>query len=202
MSSRPFLRDLRSFLSLSEDAIRATAELANGPDGFLGDRQSRELAERSGITADTALAVLRVADYLYLRAANLRMGPAEAVAQIAAVASSMDEPVILAEVHRDAIAAVLSFKSDYERTVAGRNATATGPHFTDVKGSWAVKLAELSNGETIRLPVLSLTITWHDGTGTYHEAFLQMSGRDWEKFNSQMKSVTDGRDAIEEILGL
>ena len=202
MRSRPFLRDLRSFLSQPEDLLRAAAELADGPEGFLGDRQHRNLTERFGVTAESASAILGVADYLYVRASNLRMNVTDAVAQIDAVASSVEDPIALDEGRRDALAAILSFKRGYEQAIALGNSTSTGPHFTGINGSWAINLAELSNRETVRFPILSLTISWHDGTGNYHEAFLRMSDHDWERMNEQLKIVAEGRNSVEEILGL
>ena len=202
MRSRPFLRDLGAFLSQPEDLLRAVAELADGQEGFVGDRQHRDLTDRFGVTAEAASAILRIADYLYGRASSLRMGVAEAVVQIEGVASRLESPVSLDEERLAAIAAILSFKRDYEQAIARGKATSTGPHFTDINGSWAVNVAELANGETIRFPILSLTVSWHDGTGSYHEAFVRMLDEDWERLNEQLKTIADGRSSVGDILGL
>ena len=200
--SRPFLRDFKSFLNQPEEVLWAIAELGDSPEGFLGDQQHNELNERFGIALDTASDILRVADYLYVRTGSLRMNAADAVAQVDAVASRVENPVFLDEGRRDAIVAILSFKSGYERTIATRNITASGPHFTGVGGSWGVKMAQVSNGETIRIPILSLNVTWHDGVGNHREVFLQLSDQEWESLNSQLQELDTDRNAINEILDL
>ena len=202
MRSRPFWRDLKLFLSQPEEALRAIAELGDSSEGFLGDRQRHDLNERFGIAPDSASEILRVADYLYIRASSLRMNAADAVAQVAAVASRVENPVVLDEGRRDAIAAILSFKSGYERTIATRNITTSGPHFSGVGGSWGVKMAQVSNGETVRIPILSLNVTWRDGVGNQREVFLQLSDRELENLNSQLQELANDRNAIDEILDL
>ena len=115
---------------------------------------------------------------------------------------AVENPVVLDEGRRDAIAAILSFKSGYERTIATRNITASGPHFSGVGGSWGVKMVQVSNGETVRIPILSLNVTWRDGVGNQREVFLQLSDRELENLNSQLQELANDRNAIDEILDL
>ena len=114
-----------------------------------------------------------MADHLYRRAAELELDVTDAVNQIIVIASGMTVPVEIDDKRRNAISEVLSFKRDYEVTIATARAVANAPHFTGIAGSWSVKPVQMSNGEVIRVPVLTLSITWHDGLGMIRKPFCR-----------------------------
>lgn len=43
----------------------------------------------------------------------------------------------------------------------------------------------------MRVPVLALSVAWHDGAGNSHEAFVQLSVQDWEALKSEVENLTN-----------
>ena len=200
LASVPFIRDLRSFLSLSKDVLLAIAEIGNQPEGFTGRQQAQSLNARFGVPVNQAMRDLRIAEHLYIRISELGLDDTDAISQIDSIASQIQDPVTIDDKCRDAIIAVLSFKRDYEVATAAGKALANAPHFIGANGAWGIKPVKIRSGEIIKIPVVTLSIVWHDGTGNNHEAFLQMSDRDWEEFTSKLKGLTDSRKDVDELL--
>ena len=199
-TSRAFVRDLRSFLGQPPEVLLAISDLGDVPRGFRATGNAEILNERFTIPLDAATGNLHIAEYIYDRVVDLGLNADEAVSQLASVALELEDPIEIDVDKRNAIVAILSFKRAYEATVANRKALANAPHFTGVSGSWSVKSVTMSNGEAVRVPVLSLSVTWHDGPGNNKEAFFQMSNRDWERFNNSINAIGDGREDIEGLL--
>ena len=198
LAAAGFARDLRAFLGLPEEALLAVARAEIRPEGFVS--QAVSLNAQFGIPMDEARGSLNIADYLYRRTADLGLAAADAAGQVATAASRMDVPVAVDDKRRNAIAAILSFRRDYEVAIATGKVIAQGPHFAGVNGFWGVKPVQMSNGEAIRVPVVTLSITWHDGLGNDKEAFLQMADRDWEAFTGEIAAISDSRKGIEGLL--
>ena len=200
LTAPAFVRDLRSFLTQNVEVLQAISDAGGGPNGFTGGSQSRDLNARYSVPINRANDCLRVAEYLYSRVAELELEVDDAVAQIVHIASGLDEPIVVDEQHREAVASILSFKRDFEASKAIQTATSGGPHFIDINGGWAVKPVRIRNGEVIKVPVIALSIIWHDGSGNNHEAFLQMSERDWTAFRGKIEALTSGRGELEALL--
>ena len=198
LASAGFIRDLKAFLELPEEALLAIATAEIGDEGFVG--QTGSLNSQFGISMDRARGGLQIADYLYRRTADLGLEVAEAVGQIIDIATGMELPVAIDDNHQRAIAALLSFKRDYEEVIAIAKAVANGPHFIGVDGSWSVKPIQMPNGEFVRIPVVSLSITWHDGLGHNKEPFFHMAESDWEDFASEVAAIANDRSNVEMLL--
>ena len=185
---------------MPKDAMMAIAEVGNRPEGFTGSNAARILNDRLDITVGEAVRSLRIAEYLYHRVADLGLEVTEAVRQLDAISSKMDAPVHLDDERKGAITAVLAFKRDYEVTTATRESITNGPHLAGINGSWNVKLAKISNGEVINIPVMTLRIVCHDGSNNIHEIFLQISDRSWRRLINEIKALDESRKDVENLL--
>ncbi len=147
-----------------------------------------------------ARASLRVAEYLYSRCAELGLETDEAVAQIATVASGLDEPIVIDEHQWNAVTSILSFKREFEVARAVATAISDAPHFIDINGTWAVKVVRIRNDEIIKVPVIGLSIVWHDGLGNNHESFLQMSEGNWDALRDKIETLSNSRKDLDILL--
>ena len=196
LASSAFSQDLRSFSILPAEVLLAVAEIGDSQDGFYGNRQTHALSENFGIPHSTAAGVLRIADHFYVRAGSLGITAADAADQIVLAANRMGDSVEVDDIQRGAIETVLSFKRDYEMTLAAGRIMSKGPHFIGSTASWSVGQSRISNGETVSVPILSVSITWHDGVGNNHEAFFQMDDRDLGVLAELLKEIADSRQNI------
>lgn len=201
LSTPAFVRDLTSFLNLSEDALLAIAGFGNESDGFVGSSQAHDLKTRFDIPTSQAMGVLRIAKYLYDRVSESSLDVADAVSQVDSIASDLNPPLSITDPQRNAIESILSYKRAYEISEAHSKALADAPHFSDVSGSWGVKLFQTRAGEPVKVPVMTLTLTWHDGSGDHHETFIQLSDEDWEDFGNKIKDLDSRRKPLNELLG-
>ena len=200
LSSPAFMRDFKSFVTLPVEALLAIAELGNEPEGFVGRPQALGLVSRFKIPMDKTLRDLRVAEYLYSRVSELELDTAAAVEQVASVSAGLEGKLELSLEQRDAIARILSFKRAYEMSAARKAPLAGVPHFAGLGGSWSVKLVRTREGETVKVPVLTTGISWHDGVLNHHQAFFCLSERDWSEFTRQVQSFAEGHKDIDELL--
>ena len=199
LHSPSFIRDLRSFLSQTVEVLGAISEAGNGSDGFTGGTHAQDLAAQYGIPVTRSTGSLRVAEYLFHRVADGEFEIPEAVNELVTVAAGLDEPIEFDEQRQGVVADILSFKRDFEAAMAVTTATSDAPHFIDVNGSWGIKPVQIRNGEVIRVPVITLSIVWHDGPGNNHEAFLQMSERDWKTFTDKLENLGNSRATLDNI---
>lgn len=197
LSSPAFVRDMRMFLELPARVLFGISEIGDSAEGFAAESQGGILRERFDLGIDSAARALRFAEYVYNRASDLHLEADDAAAQFAA-ASNLENPISIDGERKDAVRAILSFKRDYEIARA-RSATATsgGPHFIGVNGSWSVKPVRVRNGEVVKVPILAMSVTWHDGSENNHEAFFQMSAEDWAEFKSGIASIEEMREDVE-----
>lgn len=200
IGSQAFLRDLRSFLGLDEAVLLAISDIGQQPDGFIGLQQAQRLEGRFDIEVDHAMALLRLADHLYRRVDLMGLDVSEAVEQIASIASRIREPVSIDDEKKNAIAKILSPKGDYEVSRAVENALSNGPHFVRMEVEWSTKLAKVRNGDIIKIPIVGLSIIWHDSGGNSHETFLQLSEEEWGEFTSTVADFNEGREELEDFL--
>ena len=195
-----FIRDLSAFLNLSESQLRTISEIGDQTEGFTGTQQTLTLQRRLDIPAEEATAHLSLAQHLYRRVDTLGLDVVEATNQVVSIGSTMEEPITIDVPKRDAIAAVLSVKREYEVGRANRGAVGNVPHFVDLNGSWNVKAVRIRGGEVLGVPVIDLSIVWHDGTGATHETYLQMDDGDWEDFTEKINMLNSRRSDIETFL--
>ena len=201
LSTPAFVQDMQSFLRLPTEVMLAISELGNSPDGFTGHEKARSLNSRFDVRVGKIMRDLRFAEYLYDRFTDLDMEVTDAINEISLAASELEEPISIDDQQRTAIEAVLSFKRNYEVSKAIKGGvTSSAPHFIRVNGSWTIKPVRVQSQETIMAPVLAMSIVWHDGSGTRHEAFFQMSDDDWELFSEEMRSLSDNRAELETLL--
>ena len=198
--SPAFIRDLRGFLSLREDVLLAISEIGGGPEGFSGRPQAEDLNARFGVPIDEATRVLLLVEHLYDRVTELGLSTSETVSQIASIALGLEEPIEIDTRKRDAIEAVFSFKRDYEIANATSKALDNVPHFVDVNGDWSVKLIRTREGESVKIPVLTMSVIWHDSSLNHRQTTFFLSDEDWSEINTAMKAIADRREEINELL--
>ena len=201
LASPSFVRDLRSFLGLSEEVLLAISEIGNNPDGFRGQAQAQSLRSRFDIRSDKVIRDLRVAEYLYDRFTDSEMDVEEALDEISSVASQWDEPIEVGALRRDALRAVLSLKREYEVSKAVKGGTTgSAPHFVRLAGAWAVRPVRVRSEDPIMAPILTMSIVWHDGSGNQHEAYFHMSDDDWSTLQKEVKALSESRTELEPLL--
>lgn len=201
LSSPAFVRDLKSFLSLSGDVLLAISELGNQPDGFVGLVQSRTLNARFGIPVDKAMRDLRIAKFLYDRVTELDLDIDNAARQLADMAPGLlEDPISIDDERHNAIKAVLSFKPASEISRVKSKSVNDSPHFVGINGSWNIKPIRTREGETLKVPVMTMSIVWHDSSGNHHEAFFHMDDEDWDEFSSKTSALADSRKELEDLL--
>ena len=200
LSSPAFVRDMRMFLELPVRVLLGISEIGDSAEGFVAESHGRILRERFDLGIDSATRALRIAEYIYNRASNLNLETEDAASQLAAAASSLENPISIDSERKDAVRAILSFKRDYEIARA-RNVTATSgaPHCIGVNVSWNVKPVRVRNGEVVKVPILTMNVIWHDGSENSHEAFFQMSADDWTDFNAEIASIEEMRKDVEDM---
>ncbi len=191
LATPAFVRDLRAFLNLGSEVLLTVSQIGDSADGFAGSEQFLTLSETSGVSLNEARGALRVAEYLYNRVTELGVDAATAADEISFIGSTIQDPVEVSDNQRKAIATILSYKDAYERSSAVSKALREGPHFTGFSGTWTVKYIPIRGGEVVRVPVLALSVAWHDGAGNSHEAFVQLSVQDWEALKSEVENLTN-----------
>lgn len=200
LSSPAFTRDFKSFVTLPAELLLAIAELGNATEGFVGHAQAQGLATRFQVPLDKMLRDLRVAEYLYSRVSQLKMDTVVAVEQVVTVAAGLEGIVEIHPRQREAIAEVLSFKRDYEISSARKAPLSGVPHFAGLSGSWSVKPVRTRDGEIVKVPMLAMSLNWHDGALNHQQAFFCLSEWDWAEFSRQVQSIAEGRKDIDELL--
>lgn len=201
LSSPSFMRDLKSFLSLSEEALLAISELGNQPDGFVGLVQSQTLNARFGISVDKAMRDLRIAKFLYDRVTEQGLDTANAAHQLAAMSSGLLEDQISIDDKRwNAIKDVLSFKPAFEMSRVKSKSVNDSPHFVGINGSWIIKPIRTREGEVLKVPIMTMSIVWHDSSGNHHEAFFHMDDHDWDELSSKISALAGSRKELEDLL--
>ena len=200
LASPAFIRDLNLFFSQSTDVLKTMSDIGDSPDGFVGQQQAQRLRSEFNVPVGQALNCFRIAAYLYNRVSELHMDVDEAVRELIAIAGGLEPAVPIDEQKQSAMAEMLSFKREYEVASAISKATSDAPHFTSLNGTWAVTPVTIRNGDTVRVPVIYLTIGWHDGGGNHHEAFVHMTREDWTEFFSEVQAISDRFNDVERLL--
>lgn len=170
------------------------AEIGKRAEGFRGENLAQGLNETFGTPVSEAIGGLLIAEHLYRRKMDVKIDLPDAVIQLATIAAQMDPPIEPDDKRKAAITEVLSFKRDYEVSLAASKVVVQGPPFVGMNGSWGVIPVQISDGEFVQIPVLSLSLTWHDAAENHHEVFLQMVSQDWEDFTEKIDSLTASRN--------
>ena len=75
--------------------------------------------------------------------------------------------------------------------------TLAGPHFVNLVGSWSIKILRTREDESVEVPSLGLTVTWHDSRGNDKEAFFLLNDRDWENLKKNVDAVGKERQVLD-----
>ncbi len=200
LSSPAFRRDLRSFLDLSVETLLHISDIGNRLARFAGDSQAQSLNNQFNVPVGKAMRDLRVAEYLYGRVAETGLEVDSAVEEIVSFAATLDRPVEIADEKRRAFEAILSFNQEHDIASANARSLRGVPHFVDANGSWTIRPVRNRAREIVKVPVVTMSISWHDSSGNDHEAFFYMSERDLDRISESLSSLADSRRDIEEIL--
>lgn len=199
LSNKRFREDLKQFLRLPSEALRAIAELARNPDGFAPTQKASLLSERTKLSPDVARDALALAEYLYRQVTEHNIPVADAVATLTNLAVEFD--IVVSDSQRTALEEILVYKREYETGLYARfQAIEVGPHFGKMQGSWTIRVQRTRENEVVKVPILALNVSWHDSEGDHHEAFLQMSEKDWGTFKETVERLSREREALQKFL--
>ena len=201
LSIPTFVRDLRHFVSLPAEILQHISDLADDSEGFSGHHQAQTLNEHYGIRLDAAIRHLRLAEHLYHRVNEHGIEVGDALEEIVATVRELEDPVDVDDAQRAAIQSLLSYKRQYELSQAvDRAATDDGPHFVKLGADWVIKPITVGGTEIVKAPVLTMSLSWHDGLDNGHEAYFQLTDKEWQVFKAKMDSVAERREEIDGML--
>lgn len=191
LQSSNFVRDFTLLASLSSGALYLISEEGNFAE-------PRALCKRFDFSLEQAINIIRMAAFLYERAAEMNLSASDAVAQITTAAEELMPPVVIDPERAEAFGEILSFKRAYEVSNTGK--MIVGPRLSQLEGAWAVGLFNLRDGEPIRVPVLSLRFEWYDGAGNLHEALVQVDDTVWSEFTQRVVDIDSARSDLNSLL--
>ena len=195
-----FTKDLRAFLSLSQDVLSAIAEETLSTGGDLGFRQAAVLSRRFDIPITEAATHFRIVNFLARRVTSLAiLAPNEAASQIAVAASEIDDPIQVSDGQVEAIGSILASIVNESQEQAPTNIS--GPRFLSADGSWVVRLERADDSVTVAVPWVNFSLLWDDSSRARHEVFLQISEAEWESFLDVVAKIVDARGDLEPLLG-
>lgn len=202
LTSVGFRNELGIFLRLSAEQIHELSVMADSRDGFRATRQTMRFAERASISPDDARYVLRVAEFLYETCRESRLPVDDAVTELVDTAAALGIPDVSEK--RSALGDLLAAKDGYEsERYAEAQALATVAHFMSLEGTWDIR--PVFNRETqevvTTVPVLLLNLSWHDLSGTDHEAVVQLNEDEWDELREVVEQVEEKRQAIQKHFG-
>jgi hypothetical protein len=202
LSVASFRRDLLRLLGLSAHALEWLNSIGDGPDGFYAPVQSAKLAEHAGVGLEDAMGAVRVAEYVYERCRESHIAPDDGVTELLQIAATFQ--VEDAADKASALRALLSTKSGYEAGRYARKRTlSTVHHFEGLDGVWDNRpIFDRDTGEVLKsVPVLIMGVSWHDKTGTSHDAVFQLDDDDWRDFVERVEQLKRQREALQRHLG-
>jgi len=193
-----FQDDFRHFLTLSPTILETIARLSNDADGFYVSKKAPVLSKETGLSPEKSNQAMVVARYLYDTVSEKRVPVAETVQILISYSKSIDSPLSTEQGH--AIEKILSYKKAYEEGSYARNHVVhSGPHFIELEGSWSIKIYRTRENENVKVPVLSLSMSWHDRHGNDHESFVQMTETDWEELKQKIEDISKAHKQIKEL---
>ncbi len=190
LSRKAFRDDLKLLFSLSQDQLKDLVHIGEEPDGFLANKQSLKFAESAALSVEHARSVLLITYYLYERCRELIILPDEARRQLLEVGKNLQIKDL--DKKQSVLQEVLVTKKAYESGGRAKvQATEAVSHFLGFNGAWNIR--PVFNRETqeilTKLPMLLLNVSWHDTTGTAHDAVFQLDEEDWEEFKVKVKEL-------------
>lgn len=193
-----FRRDVRTLLKLSPVALRSLGQMSDSPDGLLGVEEG-DFARAAEATLSDATRAVSVASYLYERARKSKISGHEAAEQLAEYARDigLDESDIIER--KAAIEELLSPKPTYEREgQARRQGTVVVDHFVSASGVWDLRpvFDRQTEKSVDYIPVLLVSMTWHDDVGNSQRSVFQMSEDEWIVFLDAMGRIDRERQTV------
>ncbi|MCH7698127.1 MAG: hypothetical protein IH865_04220 [Chloroflexi bacterium] len=197
-SNESFRRDLKELLTLGTKPILALNRMAEeSADGISPADQTAGLALETELETAEARRVILVASVLYESCRDQRLPVDDAIGQLADIADEMG--ISSFSDNADSFAELLSVKSKYETEGYARlQAKAVVPHLMDLDGVWDIRpIFHRESGEIIkRYPILLLSVSWHDDSGSAHSASFQLDDDDWADFTKQVHELEEQRSAL------
>jgi hypothetical protein len=195
-----FQDDVRAFLSLPHSTVLAISQIVADSDGFAVSKKAPILAQQCSLAYAKAAQVLTTARYFYDRSTEKGISSEGTIEALSAIASSLEIPPFSSEL-RQALEKLFAYKNAYEKGEFARSQAAhNGPHFLDLQGSWSFAVFRTRQGESVKVPILGLSVSWHDRQGNDHEAFFQMTDPQWEEFKAAITDIDQARDHLKKLL--
>ena len=140
-----------------------------------------------------------MASYLYDQVTNQQLEVSVALDYLEQTA--MDLAISQDESRRPALAELLSYKREYEIVRDARDrVTGDIPHYIEITGSWNIRVHRTREDESVKVPLLGLSLLWHDTTGGRHQAFCFLNDSNWEDFMENMDLIAHERQLLQEYL--
>ena len=198
LSNESFRTDLCNLLNQDPSVLLALADVADHREGFSQARASI-LQARTGVTTPQASRLMYIARYLYDRVTAEAIPVPLAVDQLCGMGADII-PAVNEEM-REALMSLLTYKGHYERgQLAKIESLGSGPHYEGINGRWTISIHKTRENEVVKNVVLHLSVTWHDGRGTSHEAFFSLTSDQWQHLQGQMEDISKEYSDLQEYL--
>ncbi len=186
---RTFREDLQALLELSAEQLKHISQIADSEGGFSYAEQLGQLTPELLSTKNLAGA-LRAASYLYDRVHELELSPKDAISEINTLLPALNIKTL--EGKEEALENVLHLKPKYEETSGvEERAVTVVPHYSDVRGICDIRpiFDRRSQHVVKRVPVVLLTLFWHDDSGNSSQTTVQLLAEDWERFRQKIEKL-------------
>lgn len=201
-SNESYRRDLKALLTLDTGPIQTLNRLAEeSADGFSPADQAKDLANETDFETGEARRVILVASLLYESCRDQRLAVDDAIKQLVEIADDLG--ISNFSEKADTFADLLSLKSKYETEGYTRQqAKAVVPHLMALDGVWDIRpVFHRESGQIIkRHPILLLSVSWHDDSGSSHSASFQLDDDDWSDFTKKVRELEEQRNALNDAL--
>ena len=196
LSLRPFVRDMREFLDSSEELLRAMPKLMEGEEEPVDQSAANQLGLRLDIPIERIFRVMHFVEFICRRADEAGLEPEDATNQLTSIAAQLEDPISVDQARKDVIREIFSTRKREPSTDVGDY-----PHFISARGFWSIRPYRTREGEINKVPMMSMSVIWHDGTGNNREAFFQLTDKDWQSFRDTLNELATMRDnLIEDML--
>lgn len=199
LESRAFGDDLRALLELDAGILSEIAKMGDSPDGFLRAKNAPALAQKTSTDTDEAMDLLRMASFLYERVTENRLDLEDSARELEEAAKELG--LTVDDNKRRALRDLLAYKKQFE---TGRYASAfpadQSNHFVGVDGLWSIAAVPTREGGLVQVPVLTLSVVWHDIAGNHSSAYFLLTDNDWEALKSSLKRFDEIRGALQASL--
>ncbi len=190
-----FERDVRALLGLSDSALRGLAELGDSEEGFHESYAAAFAAKHSIPTSEASL-IIRGVRFLYGRVMENRLDAATAASELIAFAADRGIPVGDLDKKSELLRSLLLPKPLFEANGWARHQVTNGySHYIGVVPLWDLRPVwnRISQEVTKTVPVLSLTISYHDDVGTNKTCEIRLTEEDWSDLLTSLEDAESDR---------